>query len=128
MIVGEADGAVVAAVRVVVAEGCAEVRVSVDGLAVTPEGSPVMDTEMEPVKEFIGVTVTVMALLVVAAFRLSEAGETVSEKSGVGWGDELPPQVMRSESAAGTTMHPSTLASLCMSRCASAPLTVPQRQ
>ena len=56
----------------------------VDGLAVTPEGSPVMATEMEPVKEFIGVAVTVMALLVVPAVRLSEVGETASEKSGVG--------------------------------------------
>jgi hypothetical protein len=82
VMVGEADTAVVAAVRVVVADGCDGVRVSVEGLAVTPEGSPVMDTEIEPVKEFIGEAVTVMALLVVPGLRDSEVGETATEKSG----------------------------------------------
>lgn len=51
VIVGVADAAVMAAVSVVAAEGCAGVSVSVDGLAVTPAGSPVMETETEPVKE-----------------------------------------------------------------------------
>ena len=60
-------------------------RVSVDGLAVTPDGSPVMATEMEPVKEFIGVEVTVMAPLVVPALSEREVGATDSEKSGAAW-------------------------------------------
>ena len=59
-------------------------RVRVDGFAVTPDGSPVIAIETEPVKEFIGVAVTVIELLVVPAVRLSEPGETASEKSGVG--------------------------------------------
>ena len=57
-------------------------RVRVDGLAVTPEGSPVMATETEPVKEFIGVAVTVTALLVVPALSKREVGEMAREKSG----------------------------------------------
>jgi hypothetical protein len=82
--VGVADTAVITAVRVVVAEGCAGVRVRVGGLAVMPEGSPEMVTEMEPLKELSGVAVTVMALLVVPALSDSEAGETAREKSGEG--------------------------------------------
>jgi len=80
--VGDADAAVMAAVKVVVAEDCAGVRVRVDGLAVTPVGSPEMETETVPLKEFIGEAVTVMALLVVPALRVSEVGETAREKSG----------------------------------------------
>lgn len=80
--VGVADAAVMEAVKVVVAEGCDGVRVRVDGLAVTPEGSPEMETETLPVKEFIGVAVMVMALLIVPALRESEPGEIASEKSG----------------------------------------------
>ena len=114
VMVGAADAAVVAAVRVKEAEVCVGVSVSVDGLAVTPEGSPEIDTETVPVKEFINVAVTVRALLVVPAFRLSEAGETASEKSGVGLGDELPPQEVRSESAVRAAMDPSALARLRM--------------
>ena len=55
--------------------------VSVDGLAVTPEGRPEMATETEPLKELSAVEVTVMALLVVPALRESEPGETAREKS-----------------------------------------------
>jgi hypothetical protein len=84
VIVGVADAAVIAAVNVVVAEGCAEVSVSVDGLAVTPEGSPEMAMEIEPVKELSGVAVRVMALLVVPALRDNVPGETPREKSGGG--------------------------------------------
>lgn len=80
---GEAEAAVVTAVRVVVAEGCAAVRVRVAGLAVTPEGRPEMFTETEPLKELSAVAVTVMGLLVVPALRDSEPGETAREKSGV---------------------------------------------
>ena len=82
MMVGEADAAVISAVRAVVAEGCAGVRVSVAGFAVTPEGSPEMETETEPLKEYIGVAVTVTAPLVLPALRDTEPGETASEKSG----------------------------------------------
>jgi hypothetical protein len=126
--VGLADGAVAAAVSVMVADGCEGVRVRVDGLAVTPEGSPVMDTETEPPKEFIEVAATVMALLVVPALRETEPGETARAKSGVGVGLELPPHIVRSASAASAVMDPIALASLRMSRGASAPLTVSQRQ
>jgi len=80
--VSEAAAVVIAALRVVVADSEVGVRVRVDGLAVTPEGSPEMDTATEPLKELIGVRVTVMALLEVPAFRESEAGETAREKSG----------------------------------------------
>jgi ABC-type sugar transport system substrate-binding protein len=82
VIVGVADGVAMGAVNVVVAEGCAGVRVRVDGLAVTPEGRPEMETETEPLKELIALAVTVMALLVVPALRVSEPGETAREKSG----------------------------------------------
>lgn len=51
-------------------------------MAVTPVGRPAIATEMEPVKEFFGVAVTVMALLVVPALREKEPGETPREKSG----------------------------------------------
>lgn len=114
VIVGVADGEVRAAVSVVVAEVCAGVSVRVDGLAVTPVGSPVMETETEPLKEFIGVTVTVTALLVVPALRETDPGETAKEKSGVGSGDEWPPQVMRSGRAARAAMDPSAFARLRM--------------
>jgi hypothetical protein len=82
VMIGAADAAVMTAVRAVVAEGCAGVRVSVDGLAVTPAGSPEIETETEPVNELSAVAVTVMALLVVPALSESEAGETAREKSG----------------------------------------------
>lgn len=82
--VGVADAAVMTAERVVLAEGWAGVRVSVDGLAVTPVGRPVIETEIEPAKEFIGAAVTVMELLVVPALRERELGETAREKSGGG--------------------------------------------
>ena len=80
--VGVAAAAVMIAVRVKVAEGCADVSVSVDGLAVTPAGSPEAATEIEPLNELSGVAVTVMALLVVPALRVSEPGKTAREKSG----------------------------------------------
>lgn len=82
VMVGEADAAVMVAVRVVVADDCVAVRVRVDGLAVTPGGRPVMETETEPLKELSGVAVMVMALLVVPALRVSAPGETAMEKSG----------------------------------------------
>ena len=83
-----------------VAEGCAGVSVSVDGFAVTPEGSPEIETAMGPVKELIEVVVTVIALLVVPAWRVIEPGETAREKSGVGFGEELPLHVVSKETAA----------------------------
>ena len=82
VMVGVADAVVIAAVRVVVADNCVDVRVRVDGLAVTPEGSPEMVTETEPLKELGEVVVTVIALLVVPALRESEPGETARVKSG----------------------------------------------
>ena len=84
VIVGVADAAVMTAVRVVVAEGWAVVRVRVDGFAVTPEGRPEMAIEIEPLKELSAVAVMVIALLVVPALRESEVGEGAREKSGGG--------------------------------------------
>jgi hypothetical protein len=107
---GVDDGAVAAAVSVVVAEGCAGVSVKVDGLAVTPEGSPEIETETEPVKELIAVAVTVMALLVAPALRESEPGETAREKSGVGLEEELPPQVVSRRRMVRAARKPSVLA------------------
>jgi hypothetical protein len=82
VIVGVADGVAMGAANVAVAEGCAGVSVRVDGLAVTLEGSPEMETETEPLNELSAEAVTVMALLVVPALRVSEPGETAREKSG----------------------------------------------
>jgi hypothetical protein len=82
VMVGVADAAVIAAVRVVVAEGCAAVSVRVAGVAVTPEGRPLVDIEMEPLKELSEVAVTVTGPLVLPAFRETEPGETARVKSG----------------------------------------------
>jgi len=73
-----------------------------------------METETVPLKEFIGEAVTVMALLVAPALRLSEAGETASVKSGVGFGGELP-QVVRSKRAARAATSTSALVRVRMS-------------
>lgn len=124
VIVGVADGALRAAVRVVVAESCAGVRVRVDGLAVTPEGSPEMVTVIEPEKELIAVAVTVMALLVVPALRVSEPGDKAREKSGAGFGGEFPHVVSRN-TAVIVAIRRSALAGVRMSGDGSATLTVP---
>jgi hypothetical protein len=120
---GAAEAAVIAAVSVMVADNCAGVRVRVDGLAVTPDGSPETETEIEPLKELSEAAVTVMALLVVPALRESEPGETAREKSGVGLGEE-PPQVVRRERVARAATRPSVLARVRMSGRSSAGLTV----
>ena len=99
VMVGAADGVVIAAVNVVVAEGWAGVSVRVDGLAVTPVGSPPMATETEPLKELSDVRLMVMALLVVPAFSDNEPGETARERSGVGFGGEVPHVVSRKTDA-----------------------------
>jgi hypothetical protein len=109
VMVGAADAAVIAAVREVVAEGCAAVSVRVDGLAVTPEGRPLMDMEMEPLKELSEVAVTVMGLLVLPAFRESEPGETARVKSGAGLGGALPPHVVSRKIAVTDAISPSAL-------------------
>jgi hypothetical protein len=115
VMVDAADGVVMGAVSVTVAEGCADVRVRLDGLAVTPEGSPEMATEMEPLKLFCGEEVTVMALLVAPALSEREVGDAVREKSGVGLGGELPPQVVSREMAIRDAMSPSALTGVRMS-------------
>lgn len=81
----------------------------VDGLAVTPEGSPAIETEMVPLKELSEVAVTVMALLVVPALSVSEPGDTAREKSGAGFGGALPPQVVSREMAVREARSPSAL-------------------
>lgn len=111
VIVGAADGVVMGAVKVTVAVAdCVDVglSVSVDGLAVTPEGRPEMDTDTEPLKELSEAAVMVMALLVVPAVTESEAGEAEREKSGEALGVESPPherssEVRRSVAASRTT-------------------------
>ena len=113
VMVGVADAVVIAAVRVAVAEDCAGVRVRVDGLAVTPAGSPEMETEMEPLKELREVAETVMALLVLPALSESEPGETARVKSAAGLGGGLP-QVVNAEMAARAAMTQSALARVRM--------------
>jgi hypothetical protein len=114
VMVGEADAAVIGAVSVMVAEGCAGVSASVDGFAVTPEGSPEIVTDTEPLKELSAVAVTVMALLVVPAAKDNEPGETAREKSGAGLGGQLP-QVVSSKTNVRAVMSPSALARIRMS-------------
>jgi hypothetical protein len=109
VMVGAAEGVVSAAAKERVAEGCAGDSVSVDGFAVTPEGRPEIETEMEPLKELSEVAVTVMALLVVPALRESEPGDTAREKSGVGLGGAVPPQVVSREMPIRDAMSPSAL-------------------
>jgi hypothetical protein len=109
---GAAAGVVMGAVNVTVAEAdCMDVgeSVSVDGLAVTPEGRPEMETEMLPVKELSEEAVMVMALLVAPAVKESEAGEAEREKSGVGLGEESPPQERRRQMAVSDPRSPSAL-------------------
>ena len=89
-------------------------RVRVDGVAVTPEGSPEMETETEPVKELSELAATVMALLVVPAWRESEPGDTAREKSGVGFAEELPLQVVSRERVARAATMQSALARVRM--------------
>lgn len=115
VIAGVADGAVLAAERVSVAEGCACVSVRVDELAVTPVGRREIETEIEPVKELSDAAVTVMLLLEVPAMRDREPGDTAREKSGVGFGAELPPQVVSRERAVRATTSRSALAKERMS-------------
>ena len=115
VMVGVADGTEMAAVSVMLAEGCAGVRVRVDGLAVTPVGRPEMATEMEPLKELSAAAVTLMALLVAPAWRDSEPGETAREKSGTGFGVESPPQEVSRETASKAKTSVSALARLRMS-------------
>jgi hypothetical protein len=64
------------------------VKVSVAGLAVTPEGSPVIATATEPLKEFTAVARTLTLPPVAPAVIVSEVGDSVSEKSGGGGGAE----------------------------------------
>lgn len=60
------------------------VSVNVDGLAVTPVGSPAIVAETVPVKEFRAVALTLTVAPVAPATMLSEEGAMESEKSGVG--------------------------------------------
>ena len=109
--VGAADGVVMGAVKVMVpVADCVAVgeRVSVDGLAVTPEGRPEMETEMLPVKEFSEEAVMVMALLVVPAVNESEAGEAEREKSGEGLGVESPPHERKRDVRTNVAMSRAT--------------------
>ena len=59
-------------------------RDRVEGLAVTPAGSPAMATETVPVKEFSAVALTCIEEPVEPATRLSDVGVMESEKSGGG--------------------------------------------
>jgi hypothetical protein len=81
--VDEADGAVSAAVRVVV---CAApgVRLSVAGFAVTPVGRPVIATITVPLKAFKGFIVTLRGEPDVPAMMVCDVGDMVSVKSGGG--------------------------------------------
>jgi hypothetical protein len=131
VMVGAPEGVAMGAVKVTVAVAdCVDVgeSVSVEGLAVTPEGRPAMATETEPAKEFSEEAVRVTALLVAPAVKESEAGEAVREKSGVGLGVELPPQVESSEMAARDATSVSALSEVRMGGRRSAGSTVSQRE
>ncbi len=60
------------------------VRVSVDGLAVTPEGNPFTDAVTLEVKPFSALAVTETDFPAAPAVKLRVAGAAVSEKSGDG--------------------------------------------
>ncbi len=60
------------------------VRVRVDGLAVTPAGNALRDTETDPVNPLSAVAVTETDFPVKPAVRLRLVGATVSEKSDAG--------------------------------------------
>jgi len=60
------------------------VSVSVAGLAVTPAGSPEIETATVPLNEFIAVASTFVLVPVAPADMVSEAGERVREKSAAG--------------------------------------------
>jgi hypothetical protein len=60
------------------------VRVSVDGVAVTPVGRPVVAMATAPVKEFIGFAVILIGDPVRPAVMDTEVGDRVSVKSGGG--------------------------------------------
>ena len=60
------------------------VKVSFDRLAVTPEGSSVMDTATVPLKELIAVARTLSWEPALPAVRASDEGEMLSEKSVAG--------------------------------------------
>lgn len=117
VIVEAAVGVVTGAVKVTVAEAaCVAVgeSVSVDGLAVTPEGRPEMEMLTEPLKELSDEAVMVTAVLVAPAVKDSEPGAAVREKSGVGFGVELPPHESNREMTVRAGRRRSTLAKECM--------------
>ena len=58
--------------------------VSVDGLAVTPEGNPLRETVTLPVKPFSAVAVTETGLPEAPAVSPRLVGEMTNEKSGAG--------------------------------------------
>jgi hypothetical protein len=60
------------------------VNVSVAGLAVTPEGSPVIATATAPLNEFTAVARTLTVAPVAPDVTVSDVGDTVSEKFGGG--------------------------------------------
>ena len=83
--------AVGAAVRVIFCDAAGETLIEV-GEAVTPEGRPETETEIDPLKELIAEAEMVMSDPDAPACRVTEVGEAESEKSGVGEeeGDPVP--------------------------------------
>jgi hypothetical protein len=63
-----------------------EVKLSVAGEAVTPVGSPVIETAIEPLKELTAVARTLTREPAAPAAMVSDVGETVNVKSGGGGG------------------------------------------
>jgi hypothetical protein len=129
VMVGTVDGVVMGAVNVTVAvAACIAVglSVSVEGFAVTPEGRPEMETETEPLKKLSEEAVRVTALLVEPAVTEREAGEAEREKSGVGLGVELPPQVLSREIAVRDATSATALARVRTLEKGSATLNLPQ--
>lgn len=73
--------AVEAAVSVIFCDAVG-VTLTVVGEAVTPDGSPEIATEIDPLKELIAVAETVMSEPEPPACSVTEVGEAESEKSG----------------------------------------------
>ena len=85
----DVDAVVPGAAVSVVLSAVPGVKVSVAGLAVTPEGSPVIATATVPLKEFTAVARTLSFEPVAPATIVRDVGDTASEKSGGGGDAEM---------------------------------------
>jgi hypothetical protein len=92
VMVGAEDATLDAAESVMVC-GVPGARLSVAGVAVTPVGSPEIETETMPLKEFIEFAVNEICAPDAPLMMVVEAGVALREKSGAGGGEAvfIPP-------------------------------------